>query len=563
MVSHFLRMLAVAACVLFLVLVGIPLAVHLANWITPTGVADYPWSTTGLLTVAMQRVPFPSSTFACVIAIVLVLVVVLWGVSAASGLLTPNGRASILRLKFIVALRSRPRRQPLTALASEPLGRIGWFGFFGIRWFKDMLEDTRMLIAPSGSGKTMRFVIRLILRAPGPIVATSTKPDVLEHTALVRMRRHPDGEVMAFDPENLVPWMGERRVKWDIVAGCEQPQMAIKRAAAIVAARPIDPGQSSSAGFFTQAVTIVLQCMLHAAAIGGRSMRDVMRWMGDFDDDVPYNILREAPGAQRSWEGLLTKYCRGKADETVSSTDMSASGILNAFSIDEVLDAVCPAEGDRVVDVSRHHRTVDSLYLICKGEDSPAASVFTALVESMYVMASDDVTRNGRCNPPLELELDEAMNVCTIPSLPRVMSTGRDEGIIGTVIAQDFPQVLDRYGEHKATTIVSNATELLIMGGLKDPDYLQKMSTLAGTLDHLGRGFAKQVLAPDRIRTLWAGRAVLFYRNQPPAVITLIPWWRSKQKREYQASLDWAAAERRRYAESQAAHAPMTEGAAA
>jgi hypothetical protein len=28
---------------------------------------------------------------------------------------------------------------------------------------------------------------------------------------------------------------------------------------------------------------------------------------------------------------------------TVSSTDMSASGILNAFSIEAILEAVCPA----------------------------------------------------------------------------------------------------------------------------------------------------------------------------------------------------------------------------
>jgi type IV secretory pathway TraG/TraD family ATPase VirD4 len=136
-------------------------------------------------------------------------------------------------------------------------------------------------------------------------------------------------------------------------------------------------------------------------------------------------------------------------------------------------------------------------------------------------MASDDITRNGLCVPPLELVLDEAMNICSIPSLPRVMSTGR--GRDRSDIAQDYQQIVDRYGESAATTIVNNATELLVMGGLKDADYLQKIAVLAGSLDHLGRGFAKQVLAPERIRTLWDGRALFFYRNQPPAVITSFP----------------------------------------
>jgi hypothetical protein len=110
----------------------------------------------------------------------------------------------------------------------------------------------------------------------------------------------------------MVPWMGERRVKWNIVAGCQDGQMAMKRAAAIVAARPIDGTQSSNSGFFTQAVTIVLQCMLHAAAIDGRTMRDVMRWMGDFEDDTPYNILRERPGRSATGSGCSRSTARGK-----------------------------------------------------------------------------------------------------------------------------------------------------------------------------------------------------------------------------------------------------------
>lgn len=563
MAHHFMRYVLAAAAVVFMLWIGIPLAVHVGALFTPTGVWDYPWTLPELLTRVLQRTPMPASTVFCAVGILVILAALVWGVTSGNLGWQSNGRATILRLKLIVAWKSRPRRSPLTARAAEPLGRVGWFGFFGIRWFTDMLEETRVLIAPSGAGKTVRLVVRLILRARGAIVATSTKPDVLQLTAWLRMVRHPFARVMVFDPEGMVPWMGEQRVKWNIVAGCQDGQMAMKRAAAIVAARPIDGTQSSNSGFFTQAVTIVLQCMLHAAAIDGRTMRDVMRWMGDFEDDTPYNILRERPGAIRHWEQLLTKYCRGKADETVSSTDMSASGILNAFSIEAILEAVCPVDDDRVIDASGHHRTRDSLYLICKGEDSPAASVFTALVESVYLMASDDITRNGLCVPPLELVLDEAMNVCSIPALPRVMSTGRGEGIVPTVIAQDYQQIVDRYGESAATTIVNNATELLVLGGLKDADYLQKIAVLAGSLDHLGRGFAKQVLAPERIRTLWDGRALFFYRNQPPAVITLVPWWRSRQKSEYQASLAWAKAERDRYSTGEQFTGRMEEERAA
>jgi hypothetical protein len=550
MMQLLIRGATVAIALFLLVSIGLPAAVHLANVFTPTGVIDYAWTVPALLGQLMQGVPFPASTQLWAFLMLAATAAVAWALFAIAGAFQPDGRASILRLRFVVWWRSKPKRAPLTAKAAEPLGRIGWFGFLGIRWFTDMLEETRVLIAPSGAGKTVRLVVQLVLRAQGAIVTTSTKPDVLQLTGWVRRMQHPFAQVMAFDPEGLVPWMGERRVKWDIIAGCEDGQVAMKRAAAIVAARPIDGKQSTNAGFFTQAVTIVLQCMMHAAAVGGKSMRDVMAWMGDYSNDTPYEILRTHPKAIHSWEQQLTKYCRGKAEETVSSTDMSASGILNAFSLEQILDTVCPVDGDPVVDITRHHRTRDSLYLICKGEDSPAASVFTALVDSLYLAASDDVTRTGICVPPLELILDEAMNVCSIPSLPRLMSTGRGEGIVPTIILQDYPQLVERYGPSKATTIINNATQLLVMGGLKDNDFLQQMSALAGSLDQLGRGWAQQVLAPEKIRTLRTGRAVFFYRNQPPAIITLPPWWRSPHRGEYQASLDWAAAAHRDYDET-------------
>lgn len=558
--SRVLVRLAIVAGSLFMIGgVIVPTAVHVGEVLTPTGAEEFPWTLPALLTVQMRGQAWPVATFGVAIALVAILVVVIAVLSHAAGLIHGDGRASIVRLRLFVWWKSRPRRAPLTAKSAEPLGRIGWFGFFGMRWFTDMLEETRVLVAASGAGKTVRLVVRLIRRAQGAVVTTSTKPDVLQLTAQIRKRKFPDAQVMVFDPEELVPWMGEDRVKWDIVAGCEDPKMAMKRAAAIVAARPLDGRQSTNSGFFTIAVTLILQSMLHAAAVDGRSMRDVMRWLGNYDDNAPYQILRDNPRALHAWEQTLQKYCRGKAEETVSSAEMTASGILDAFTLPEVLEAVCPTPGERVVDITRHHRTRDTLYLLCKGETSPAASVFTALVESLYKCASDDATRAGACVPPLELILDEAANVCAIPSLPAVMSTGRGEGIVPTIILQDHAQLVRRYSEAEAITIINNATQLMVMGGLKDDDYLKKLSSLAGSTDQLGRGWSKQVLAPEKIRTLRTGRAVMFYRNQPPTIITLPAWWRTRHKGEYQASLDWA----RNAQQSHIEHADPRMGVAA
>ncbi len=83
------------------------------------------------------------------------------------------------------------------------------------------------------------------------------------------------------------------------------------------------------------------------------------------------------------------------------------------------------------------------------------------------------------------------------PSLPAVMSTGRGEGIVPTIILQDHAQLVRRYSEAEAITIINNATQLMVMGGLKDDDYLRSCPRWRVD-DQLGRGWSKQVLAPRR-----------------------------------------------------------------
>nr|WP_249407136.1 TraM recognition domain-containing protein [Plantibacter sp. CFBP 8775] len=405
-----------------------------------------------------------------------------------------------------------------------------------------MLEDLRIIIAPTGAGKTVRLVVRLIRRATGPVVTTSTKPDVLRLTAGIRMQRFPKSRVIVFDPEEMTSWPDT--VRWDIVAGCQDGSVAMERAKAIVAARPLT-GDSTNSGFFSQAVTIVLQCMLHAAAVGVYTMRDVMTWMNDFSNETPYNVLSDHPAAIHAWQALLVKYCRGKADETVSSMDMSASGILNAFAVEKILDAVCPGPG-HMLDLGAFHTSTDTLYLLCKGESSPVASVFTALVESLLSSASDAATRSvtGYLDPPLNAVLDEAANVCPIPSLPTRMSAGRGEGVITTVVIQDRPQLEQRYAK-SAGTILNNATEIIALGGLTDVPLLKDLSDLAGDVETRQRGTAqtreKRALSVGEIRTVKDGDAVLFYRTMKPAILTLRAWWQTAERQEYEDALEWAA----------------------
>ena len=92
-------------------------------------------------------------------------------------------------------------------------------------------ENAYLLLAPPRRGKGVSVIIPNLLDWPGPLVATSTKDDLIIHTACALREERP---VYVFDPTGFSEWPNP--VGWDPVAGCEDPQVAIYRARALNAA---------------------------------------------------------------------------------------------------------------------------------------------------------------------------------------------------------------------------------------------------------------------------------------------------------------------------------------
>lgn len=425
------------------------------------------------------------------------------------------------------------------------------YGYVDRKAVSARTEDTAAVVAPPRSGKTMRVVVGRVLDAPGACVTTSTRADVLRLTALNRTKL---GEVLIFDPEGITAWPD--RVKWNIVAGAADSNEAARRAAAVVAARPLG-NDNKNGGFFESAALTVLRCLMHAADLGGYDMRSVMAWMRNFDDDTPYDILDSNPAAATGWVSDLRKFCRSEARETVDSTDMSLRIVLSAFANEHVLNSVCPKLGDLTIDPATFYKTRDTLYLLSESDVSAqSAPVITALVSSIEGSARRAANRTAktRLAVPLTLVLDEVANVAPIPSLPKLMSEGGGSGINTWAIAQSRSQLRERWGREGAETILNSASILLVLGGVKDTDYLEELSKLCDerevertseTLSEHGSSTStstarERVMPVARIRQLPEGQALLLYRELAAALLTLPAWWETKFKTDCEASQKWA-----------------------
>jgi len=463
---------------------------------------------------------------------------------AARGELAVLGERQALATATVVRPSLAGQRRP------DPAEALMWLcaDLFSGRDLWAQHEDSVLVVGPPRMGKTLYVCVGLVLDAAGPVVATSTKADLLLLTAARRTGRGP---VLAFDPEDVGGWPD--RLRWSPVAGCEDPAEALRRAAAFVAARPLDGARN--AGFFAEAAGTVLRCLLHAAALSGKTMRDVLRWAGDFDDPEPLQVLRTDPRAPVAWADELRGFTQAAAPETVAGTKMSVALILKSLADPKVLDACSPGPGEHF-DVQAFVRGGGTLYVLSEGaENNSTAPLVTALADHIAHVAKRISQRYpaGRLDPPLRLVLDEAANICPLPGLPALMSDSGGRGITTAATIQSFAQARRRWGRDGEAAMRDAATIKLVLGGLSQADDLDALSRLCGewsepthTVSHDGNGRRsvssstrkERVLPAARIRGLPPGEALLLYRNLPPALVRLRMWRDRPDAAAIQASYD-------------------------
>jgi type IV secretion system protein VirD4 len=181
-------------------------------------------------------------------------------------------------------------------------------------------------------------------------------------------------------------------------------------AAATISARSV-------AAFWQQMTEEVLRCYLHAAALSGATMRDVLGWVARPADPTPIRILRTTPEAAPGWPEELTAQS-GADPRQRDSVWAGVRRAVDALADPRVLDACSPPPHE-AFDAGAFLRARGTLYLLgTTGAQLSVAPLITALVEDLVDaarrLAADQP--GGRLDPPLTLLLDEAANIARSPA---------------------------------------------------------------------------------------------------------------------------------------------------
>jgi type IV secretory pathway TraG/TraD family ATPase VirD4 len=444
--------------------------------------------------------------------------------------LTPSGvRASARRLR--PSLSDTGLRRIVGSDAGVVLGRHVVKG----TELRASWEDVAVAVMAPRAGKTTCQAIPAVLEAPGAVVATSNKADLWEATAAWRS---DSGHVWVFDPQDIArvsqSWW------WNPLASVDSWEAAVRLASHFMVGAGDDDRVRGSDPFWEASASDLLAGTFLAAALQGKSFREVHRWIAT-ESTEPAEILMEH-GREEVAQSLAGHY--GTTQVTRSGIYSHAKTALSCLQNQSITRWLTPPVAADELDEFRPSQlaeSTDTVYLLSKDGATGAAPLVAALTDQIMqaavLVAEHQPT--GRLDPPMTVILDEAANICRISDLPDLYSHLGSRGVFVLTIIQSVAQGRRVWGQAGWDTLWGAATIKVLGAGCDDDRLLEAISQAVGETEvtvssvtiggppHLSTR-RQRLLAVDAIRALPKGTALLLATGHPVVAIRLLPWFESR-----------------------------------
>ena len=494
----------------------------------------------------------------------------------------PAARSGLARL---AGLWGHDPLSPITHGIS-PLRPI--LGEAGRRFVQGRWRTNTLIYGPPRTGKTKGLLIPTVMSWTGVVVVTSTRPDVLEACAPIRAER---GGVWVADPFGSVRQLppGVRRFDWSPLRGCRSWDVAHLRGAALTCT--VGEGVSDP-NHWRQRAGQLLGALLHAAALDGRGVSELMRWVRTNDASEAAQILGEREAGPAL--GLLHQALpSGKAGNTGERDSIwsALTGALSAFdnaAVTARADAAVEADFDPIDFLGG----ANALFVVAPSDASSDIAPFVVgLVEEIRVAALRicDTQPAAALPIPLLLALDEVVNIAPLPALPAILRECGGRNIVTVLVVQNLVAADRRWGrDFGSRELFDLCGSKLVLPGVGDHEALTAISAVCGSrwvergsrsvhrhrhwelLSHVWPRWPamrtsistqtqleeRPLYTPGEIRQLPRGHVLALVENGPPRILrirdfdrlqpfrawahighTAAPWWRRRLTVRLRAAL--------------------------
>ncbi|MEV0712763.1 type IV secretory system conjugative DNA transfer family protein [Nocardia aurea] len=414
-------------------------------------------------------------------------------------------------------------------------------------------EDLHLDIWGPRQGKSTSRVIPAIMDAPGAVVATSNKRDVVDATRGPRARK---GTVRVFDPQGIAGSV-DPNFYWNPLDWVLADQFGAQERAAELAGHFADAGEADNRdAFFDPEGEDLLAGLFLAAALAKEPITKVFEWVTKVDDRRPIEIL-SGNGYPLLAGAMSDQYYA--PDRQRGGVFSTAKKMASCLKYERIRPWVCaPTVGEaprEAFDAAEFVKSHDTLYPLSKEGKGTSSPLITAMCAAVAREAEIEGTfHGGRLPTPMLMVLDEAANIVRWRDLPKQYSHFGSRGVVVMTVLQSWAQGVRCWGLEGMQALLSAANVLVLGSGLRDSGFLRDMSELVGQHYELSTSVSRSAkngekststsriteitLHASDIAALPRGRALVFTSGHRPTLARCVPWMERDCAEEVRASID-------------------------
>lgn len=336
--------------------------------------------------------------------------------------------------------------------------------------WKTHVNNNMLVIGPSGSGKTRHVLKPNLMQMNASFIVLDTKGLLCREMGPVLAARGYRVQNINFSDMSAATPVCAQPVGYDPLAFIRRARCGGRPSQQdiISIAKAICPVESAKDPFWDHAAANLLSCLIayvvEQLPEREQTFRSVVRLVSALGDNSALVLLNEAA------ESDPASYCAAafmRYRSTLGAEKMNSSimGILAekvmCLAMDEALDLYDRA--DRV-DFARMGHEPCALFVTLSDMDrslDPLTNLF--LTQALISLGREaDAQANGSLPVPVRLLLDDFGNFF-IPNFEQAISVVRSKNIWCTMLCQTTSQLVDRYGEASAHTIIGNCDTQLVL----------------------------------------------------------------------------------------------------
>lgn len=385
------------------------------------------------------------------------------------------------------------------------------------------------LIAPTGMGKSTKFVIPNIMNAKNnSLIVTDPSGELLKTCGGILRRKNFKIKVLNME--------GLQTLTYNPLHRANNPKQ-INKLAKILIESTNEKGANGDSFWNSGAqniISILIRTLKNTDA-RFQNLANVRYLLNNFGiDGTGLNefVANNADAATyQEYKGFISN-----EDKVLSGFVSTARTALEIFTDDEI----CTLTATENLNFESIRDTKTALFI-----QVPESSVryYAPILTVLYAQIFDFLMQPADGKLSVMCLLDEFGNLGALPSMDTIMTTIRKRRVAIALILQDIQQLSATYGRDKASIILNGGTaSKIILGGLSNQS-CNEISAMMGvaTVEEGGGLFdnskpseyGRKLMTPDEIRQLPENKAIFIHGNLPPVLAKMLPFFKNRKLKQW------------------------------